>query len=64
VENATTMFAALRAAKVPAELHIFEEGGHGFGLRFVQGKPVAAWPDLMLSWANRHGFSSAPRSSP
>ena len=65
VENATLMFAALRAAGIPAELHIFEEGGHGFGLRFVAGKPVAVWPDLMLAWANRHGLgATATRRTP
>jgi acetyl esterase/lipase len=62
VENATAMFAALRAAKVPAEMHLFQEGGHGFGLRGIAGKPVAAWPDLMLAWANRHGFSGPAAS--
>ena len=59
VENATLMFAALKAAKIPAELHVFEEGGHGFGMRFIAGKPVAAWPELMLAWADRHGFRLA-----
>lgn len=33
VENATNYFLALKSAKVPAELHIFAEGGHGYGLR-------------------------------
>lgn len=61
VENATAMFAALRAARIPAEMHIFQEGGHGFGLRGIEGKPVAAWPDLMLRWADRHGFNGAAR---
>jgi acetyl esterase/lipase len=33
VENATVYFLQLKAAKVPAELHIYAEGGHGYGLR-------------------------------
>jgi dipeptidyl aminopeptidase/acylaminoacyl peptidase len=55
VENSLLMFSALRAREVPAELHVFEEGGHGFGLRFVAGKPVAAWPGLFEAFAKRHG---------
>lgn len=56
VENSLKVFAALRAKQVPAEMHVFEEGGHGFGLRFAVGKPVAAWPDLALAWMDRKGF--------
>lgn len=56
VENSLRLYDALRAAKVEAELHVFEEGGHGFGLRFAKGKPVEAWPDLVLAWWRRKGF--------
>jgi acetyl esterase/lipase len=55
-ENALKLFAALKAAKVPCEMHIFESGGHGFGLRGIAGKPVAAWPDLYFAWAGSHGM--------
>ncbi|WP_302053939.1 alpha/beta hydrolase [Sphingomonas tagetis] len=51
VENALLLRAALKAKGVPVETHLFNEGGHGFGLRFTIGKPVAAWPDLYLNWA-------------
>lgn len=57
VENSMLMFAALRAAGRTVEMHIFQEGGHGFGLRLAQGKPAERWPDLFLAWAARHGFS-------
>ncbi len=56
VENALLLYAALRAAHVPAEMHLFEEGGHGFGLRSIAGKPIAAWPSIFLTWAKRHGW--------
>ncbi|WP_309089866.1 alpha/beta hydrolase [Phenylobacterium sp.] len=56
VENSLQYLAALRAAGVPAEAHLFEEGGHGFGIRLIQGKPAAAWPDLFLAWAERRGL--------
>lgn len=50
VENALLMRAALRAKGVQVETHLFAHGGHGFGLRKAIGKPIAAWPDLFLSW--------------
>lgn len=56
VENSLRLHDALRAAKVATELHVFEEGGHGFGLRFATDKPVEAWPDLVLAWWRRRGF--------
>jgi acetyl esterase/lipase len=57
VENSLRMYDALRAAGVASELHVFESGGHGFGLRAVAGKSVAAWPTLMQNWALAHGRS-------
>lgn len=56
LENTLGYLAAIRAAKVPAEAHIFEEGGHGFGIRLARGKPAAAWPDLLVTWLERRGF--------
>jgi acetyl esterase/lipase len=55
-ENSLRLESALRAAKVATELHLFEEGGHGFGLRFTKGRPAEAWPDLVLAWWKRKGF--------
>ena len=48
-------FIALKEAKVSAELHIYSEGGHGYGLRRTD-KPVTSWPDRMEDWLNYHGF--------
>jgi acetyl esterase/lipase len=55
VENSLRLLAALRAVHVPVEAHLFEEGGHGFGIRFAVGKPAQAWPDLVLAWMKRKG---------
>src|ERR1700722_3364725 len=49
VENATLYFLALKNAKVPAELHIYAEGGHGYGLR-TTNLPVTHWPKLVETW--------------
>ncbi len=54
--NALRVHQALLAARVPVELHAFAEGGHGFGLRAIAGKPVELWPRLALHWIARAGF--------
>lgn len=51
VENSLLMYDALRKARVRSELHVFDSGGHGFGLRSVAGKDVAIWPTLVQNWA-------------
>ncbi len=50
VENSTTYFLALKQAKVPAELHIYAEGGHGYGLRPQAKWPVTTWPKTVEVW--------------
>ena len=50
VENSLAMYSALRRAGVPVEMHLFERGKHGFGIRDAQGLPVAVWPELMMNW--------------
>jgi len=50
VENSLAMFTALRRLGVPVEMHLFERGKHGFGIRDAQGLPVALWPELMMNW--------------
>lgn len=49
VENAVVYFTQLKAAKVPAELHIYAQGGHGYGLRRTE-LPVTGWPQLVETW--------------
>lgn len=47
--NSIEYYLALKENGVPAELHIFREGGHGFGMR-KSGKPHDQWPILLLDW--------------
>lgn len=49
VENATTYFLQLKNAHVPAELHIYAEGGHGYGLRRT-ALPITTWPKTVEIW--------------
>src|ERR1039458_6269748 len=57
VENATVYFLQLKNAKVPAELHIYAQGGHGYGLR-DNGLPVHYWPGLVEAWLETIKMSS------
>lgn len=57
VDNSLRLHAALRAARIPVEMHLFAQGGHGFGLRKAMGKPVEAWPDLWRAWARTIGLA-------
>ncbi len=55
VENTLLMYKALRAKKIPAELHIISEGGHGFALG-VGNDHVGSWTknlELWLKWLNQ-----------
>lgn len=54
VENATVYFLQLKNAKVPAELHIFAKGGHGYGLRLTE-LPVTNWPKEVETWLHTIG---------
>lgn len=49
VDNSLLMFAALRRAQVPVALHLFQHGGHGWGLGKAGSEP-AAWPLLLQAW--------------
>jgi len=49
-EGSVRMFQALRHAGAPSELHVFPEGGHGFGIARATGRPVGVWPELFLAW--------------
>ena len=57
--NSILMLAEMRKHNVPAELHIFQEGAHGFGVRHG-GAPLAAWPRLAMAWMKSLGFLDPP----
>ncbi len=56
--NATAYYDALKRAKVPAELHIFERGPHGTGLaQGLKSTPeLAIYPILLQNWMQLHGW--------
>ncbi len=50
------LFEALRANDVPAELHIFESGGHGWGLG-TSAEILGQWPEIFDAWISRRTFA-------
>jgi acetyl esterase/lipase len=52
-QNTQIFVDAMRAAKRPVELHLFEEGGHGFGIGPANA-PAAYWPTLFTAFLDRH----------
>ena len=48
-ENSALLYLALKREGVPAELHIYATGGHGFGMR-PDTQPYAAWPKRCEEW--------------
>ncbi|HQT90511.1 MAG TPA: alpha/beta hydrolase [Candidatus Kryptobacter bacterium] len=55
VGQSLQFFTALEEAGVPCELHVYEEGGHGFGLGTGRGA-VDSWPGLCVEWMKTEGI--------
>ena len=47
--NSIEFYSALKRNNVPAEMHIFQYGGHGFGMR-KDGRPSDNWPNMFMDW--------------
>ncbi|MFO0877505.1 MAG: alpha/beta hydrolase [Gemmataceae bacterium] len=54
-DNSAQYYLALRRVGVPAELHIYPRGGHGYGLRRTSF-PVTAWPTQCEAWFRDRGL--------
>jgi acetyl esterase/lipase len=55
VKNSLVYYENLVKNKVPAEMHIFQKGGHGYGLAINKGTQ-SAWPELCIKWLKVNGF--------
>lgn len=60
-ESSIAYFMALKRANVPAELHVYAQGGHGYGLRRT-AFPVTRWPELVETWLHTIHVLAGPRS--
>ena len=54
-ENSVMMYLALKRAGIPAELHVYGNGGHGFGLRPATS-PAVTWPARCEDWLRTRGI--------
>jgi len=69
-ENSLLFALALRKAKVPVELHLFEKGQHGLGLgtgwkgRIAPDEAFQAWPKLCATWLKGRGFFEPVKAKP
>ena len=61
VENSIRFYLALRKAKVPVEMHLFESGPHGVGMA-LNDPALSQWPQLLMTWMRSRGLLT--RSAP
>ena len=60
VENSLLFYEALKRNGVQAEMHVFEHGGHGFGLA-PRDPVLSAWTTMCEAWMRRHGWLTKVR---
>lgn len=61
-ENSVRMYLALKRAGVPAELHVYATGGHGFGLR-PSKNPCSTWPKSCEAWLRSQGLLNMDKAA-
>jgi dipeptidyl aminopeptidase/acylaminoacyl peptidase len=54
-ENGILFYQALRKYKIPTSLHIYDHGGHGYGMAPAD-KVLNTWPWLSVKWLERLGY--------
>lgn len=54
-------YKQLKRRGIPAELHVYGNGGHGYGLRPVDGSQISTWPNHAAHWLQTQGFAEASR---
>jgi acetyl esterase/lipase len=60
VENGILMYEALRKEKIPVSFHVYDHGGHGYGM--APNLPVVhSWTRLSVEWLARLGFEARKR---
>lgn len=63
VENSLAFYAACRKAKVPAELHVYQNGPHGVGLAPAD-PAVYGWKDRLADWLQANGLLADVKRAP
>lgn len=49
-------YAGLKKLQIPAELHVYGNGGHGYGLRPREGSEISSWPGHAAHWLGARGL--------
>lgn len=63
VDSSLRYYAALRKAGVPAEMHIYSKGGHGYGMR-PDAHPSTTWPACVAAWIKAGGWLNPKKTQP
>jgi acetyl esterase/lipase len=56
VENSIQYYLALKNKKIPAEMHLYPKGGHGYGMRTEGKGSLGNWPAAMEGWLKSLGY--------
>jgi len=54
--GSAAIYMALKKAGVPAELHVYQNGGHGYGTRPREGSAIGTWKDRAADWLRVRGI--------
>ena len=54
VQNSIVFYMALIKNKVQAEMHLYESGGHGFGMRLKNKNEL--WMERCKNWMENNGW--------
>jgi acetyl esterase/lipase len=54
--GAVYFYAGLKRHRIAAELHVYGNGGHGYGLRPIAGSQISSWPDHAGHWLKTGGY--------
>lgn len=57
--EAAMLYLEYKRHGIPADLHVYAKGGHGFGMRRQPGRPVSDWPARAAEWMASMGFAPA-----
>ncbi|PWJ60430.1 acetyl esterase/lipase [Dyadobacter jejuensis] len=57
VENSIAYYLGLKAHKIPAEMHLYPLGGHGYGLRTADKGSLEGWPKALNTWLSSLGYA-------
>lgn len=57
INHSLVYYTALKNANVPVEMHLYAQGGHGFGVRPTK-LPISNWPQLLGTWLKSNGIIS------